>query len=135
MRGPRGLGLPLDITSCKPGLVQIRGANWLVLEVAPRICFAFLHGVSWKTWCRISIVSSLRGWKLQCFNFTRKSRFPAPLEAQDIWCHWAVCPWGAIEGVVGAEQLYALCTVFHLYLCVVFYISLILMYNQHKAGL
>lgn len=49
-----GPGLPLHITSCKLGLLQIRGANWLVLEVAPRICFVFLHGVFWKTWCRIS---------------------------------------------------------------------------------
>ena len=29
---------------------------------------------------------------------------------------------------------YALFTVFHLYLCVVFYISLILLYNRHKQG-
>ena len=66
--------------SCKLGLLQIRGTNQFVLEVAPRICFVFLHGIFWKTWCRISVVSSLRLWKLQCFNFTRKSRFPAPLE-------------------------------------------------------
>ena len=32
------------------------------------------------------------------------------------------------------SSFYALCTVFHLYLCVVFYISLILLYNRHKQG-
>ena len=95
---PEGPGLPLDITSCKLGLLQIRGASWLVLEVAPRICFVFLRGVFWKTWCRISVVSSLRGWKLQCFNFIRKSRFPAPLEAAGDLVSLAVCPWGRQRG-------------------------------------
>ena len=95
---PEGPGLPLDITSCKLGLLQIRGASWLVLEVAPRVCFVFLCGVFWKTWCRINVVSSLRGWKLHCFNFSRKPRFPAPLEAAGCLVSPAVCPWGRKRG-------------------------------------
>ena len=31
--------------SCKLGLLQIRGTNQFVLEVAPRICFVFLHSI------------------------------------------------------------------------------------------
>ena len=49
------LRLPLKGTqkalapSCKLGLLQIRGTNQFVLEVAPRICFVFLHDIFWKT--------------------------------------------------------------------------------------